>query len=130
MVVPACTADTTHVRGLVAIAGVISVAVLAVPAFGGSTPTTSVGTSLRESSIILGRLSAPHGRVRFFVHNYGQDDHDLVVRRHGVQYGTTGRIASGGDAMLTVRLKPGVYNVYCSLPGHRQAGMWVKLRVT
>jgi uncharacterized cupredoxin-like copper-binding protein len=118
------------VRGLVAIAGVICVAVLAVPAFGGPARATSIGTSLKESSVILGRLSAPHGKIKFVVHNYGQDDHDLVVRRHGVQYAATGRIASGGDATLTVTLKRGTYNVYCSLPGHRQAGMWVKLRVT
>lgn len=117
-------------RVLVAIAGVIAVAVLAVPAFGGSARTTSVGASLDEGSLILGRLSAPHGRIRFFVHNYGQDDHDLVVRRHGIHLGGTGRIPSGGNATLTVTLKPGVYNVFCSIPGHKLAGMWVKLRVT
>jgi len=115
---------------MVAIAGVMSIAVLAVPAFGGTPRTTSVGASLREGSLVLGRLSAPHGRIRFFIHNYGQDDHDLVVRRYGRQYGGTNRIASGGDATLTVSLKPGVYNVFCSIPGHKATGMWVKLRVT
>jgi hypothetical protein len=113
-----------------AIAGVLCVAVLAVPAFGGPARTTSIGTWLDEGSLVLMRLSAPHGSVKFVVHNNGQDDHDLVVRRQGVQYGSTGRIASGGDTTLTVKLKPGIYNVYCSLPGHRQTGMWVKLRVT
>jgi hypothetical protein len=130
IVVESSPTDTSYVRGLVAIAGVMSVAVLAVPAFGGSTPTTAVGVELDEGALIAGRLSAPRGAIRFNVRNIGQDDHDLVVRRRGVVYGSTGRIPSRGKATLTVRLKPGVYGVLCSLPGHRQAGMFVKLRVT
>jgi hypothetical protein len=117
-------------RGLVAIAGAVCVAVLALPAVGTTATTTSVGTSLREGSIILQRLSAPHGKITFYVHNYGQDDHNVAVRRRGVQYGFTGRIRSRGDATLTVTLRPGIYNVFCTFPGHRQAGMLAQLRVT
>jgi len=125
-------ADTCRVKILVALAGLLAVAVLAVPDRGAAAPATAVGTSLREnpSSVILGRLKAPRGKVTFFVHNYGQDDHNVAVRRRGVQYGFTGRIGSGGDKTLTVALKPGVYNVFCTLPGHRQAGMRATLTVT
>jgi hypothetical protein len=83
-----------------------------------------------EWSVALGRLKAPHGRIELYVHNFGQDDHNIVVRRLGVQYGSTGRIASGGQKTLAVTLKPGIYNVFCSLPGHRQLGMAAKLTVT
>jgi uncharacterized cupredoxin-like copper-binding protein len=118
-------------RGLVAVAGVLCVAVLAAPAWSGATTTTTaVGVSEREWSVALGRLKAPHGRIELYVHNFGQDDHNIVLRRLGVQYGSTGRIASGGQKTLAVTLKPGIYNVFCSLPGHRQLGMAAKLTVT
>ena len=112
------------------LAVVLSAAVLIWPAGSGATTTTAVGVSEREWSISLGRVKAPHGRITFYVHNYGQDDHDVTIRRHGVQYGHTGRIQSGGQVTLTVRLKPGVYSVFCGIPGHRQLGMLTHLTVT
>ena len=30
---------------------------------------------------------------------------------------------SGGSKTLSLNLKPGTYKFYCSVPGHRQAGM-------
>ncbi len=35
----------------------------------------------------------------------------------------------GGAKTLTLNLKPGTYVFYCSVPGHRQAGMEGKLTV-
>ncbi len=119
-------------KGLVAVAGALCVVVLAAPAWSGATTTspTAVGVSEREWSVSLGRLKAPHGRIDLYVHNYGQDDHNVAVRRLGVQYGFTGRIASGGQKLLSLTLKPGTYNLFCSLPGHRQLGMLARLTVT
>ena len=39
-------------------------------------------------------------------------------------------IDPGKTAKLTVGLKTGTYDVYCSVPGHKQAGMDVKLKVS
>jgi len=36
----------------------------------------------------------------------------------------------GGSRKLTLTLKPGTYTFYCSVPGHRQAGMEGTLRVS
>jgi len=36
----------------------------------------------------------------------------------------------GGSRKLTLALKPGTYTFYCSVPGHRQAGMEGTLRVS
>ncbi len=118
-------------KGLFAIAAVLCLAVLVAPAWSGAATTpTAVGVSEREWSVALGRLKAPNGRIDLYVHNYGQDDHNLTVRRLGVQYGFTGRIASGGQKTLSLTLNPGVYNLFCSLPGHRQLGMVAQLTVT
>ena len=117
-------------RGLIGIAALLCAFVLVWPAIGGAATSTSVGVSEREWSITLGRLKAPHGRITFYVTNYGQDDHNVRIRKHGYQYGSTGRIRSGGHATVTVTLKPGVYTIVCGIPGHRQLGMVTKLTVT
>ncbi|MFL5941360.1 MAG: plastocyanin/azurin family copper-binding protein [Gaiellaceae bacterium] len=37
---------------------------------------------------------------------------------------------AGESKTLTVDLKPGTYDLYCSVPGHKQAGMDLKLTVS
>ena len=52
-----------------------------------------------------------------------------------IQQGTNGPVLgktpvfSGGTKNFTVNLKPGKYTFYCSVPGHRQAGMQGTLTV-
>jgi uncharacterized cupredoxin-like copper-binding protein len=41
---------------------------------------------------------------------------------NGAKVGAT-ETFTGGTKNLTVDLKPGTYKFYCSVPGHRQAGM-------
>src|SRR5207253_2046335 len=46
--------------------------------------------------------------------------------------GTTERtklISPGASSTLTVTLKPGTYELYCTVPGHKAAGMDVKITV-
>ena len=61
--------------------------------------------------------------------NDGKIEHDLVVEGNGVDEKTP-TIEPGESATLKVDLKPGTYDVYCSIPGHKQAGMDVKLTVS
>lgn len=103
---------------------------LAVSAAGSASTGTTVGVSEREWHITLGRLKAPHGTVTFSVTNFGADPHNIEIRRHGIHYGSTGRIEPGHHAELTAKLTPGVYIVMCSLPGHAALGMVAKLTVT
>ena len=52
-----------------------------------------------------------------------------VMHNFTVQEGTAGKILgatptfNGGSRSLTLDLKPGTYTYFCSVPGHRQAGM-------
>ena len=49
--------------------------------------------------------------------------HDVAIEdSKGEEVGATELIASGSDS-TTVSLKPGTYTFYCSVPGHREAGM-------
>jgi uncharacterized cupredoxin-like copper-binding protein len=69
------------------------------------------------------------GKYTFEVKNEGKVPHDLVVKGAGMQEGTP-TIAPGKSESLTVDLKPGSYELYCSIPGHKQLGMDQKVTVT
>ncbi len=66
----------------------------------------------------------------FDLTNKGQVGHDLVFNGPGVDNEKTPVIDPGKTAKLTVDLKTGTYDVYCSVPGHKQAGMDVKVKVS
>lgn len=48
--------------------------------------------------------------------------HDVVIESNGEDVGGTETIADG-TASTSVELEPGTYQFYCSVPGHREAGM-------
>ena len=55
--------------------------------------------------------------------------HNLTIAsRAGKVLGATPTFV-GGSTVLTIRLKPGTYTFYCTVPGHRAAGMQGKLVV-
>jgi uncharacterized cupredoxin-like copper-binding protein len=68
------------------------------------------------------------GDVTFDVKNAGKIPHDFVVQGAGGTKGTP-LLNPGQSSKLTVTLKPGQYDLFCSVPGHKQAGMDVKLTV-
>ena len=65
----------------------------------------------------------------FKLRNTGKVDHNLVVRGPGVDDTATPVIAPGETGEVTVALVPGTYEVYCSVPGHEEAGMTTELTV-
>jgi plastocyanin len=56
-------------------------------------------------------------------------EHNVAVAQGTTVLGTTPTFA-GGTRTLTLKLKPGTYTFYCSVPGHRQAGMEGTLTVS
>src|SRR3954451_9724752 len=95
-----------------------------------ATTSRNVGVTETEYRITLGRATVPHGRITFSIANFGQDDHNLKVARHQIGYGFSGRVPAGARSHFTVTLRPGRYNLYCSIPGHRAMGMLARLTVT
>lgn len=88
-----------------------------------------VAVSETEFKITLDPSSVSAGRVSFDVANVGKIPHDFVIKGNGVDEKTS-TLAAGDSATLTVDLKPGTYDVYCSIPGHKEAGMDVKLSIS
>jgi len=90
-----------------------------------SVPVTEV-----EFKIELPSTSLAPGTYTFDLTNKGRVGHDLVFNGPGVNNEKTPVIDPGKTAKLTVDLKSGTYDVYCSVPGHKQAGMDVKVNVS
>ena len=69
-------------------------------------------------------LSAKAGKVSFDFTNMSSTGHNFTIQK-----GTSGAVVgatptfSGGSKTLSVSLKPGTYTFFCSVPGHRAAGM-------
>jgi plastocyanin len=67
--------------------------------------------------------TAKAGQVTVEFNNPQPLTHDVAIEdSSGEAVGQTELISEGSDS-TTVNLKPGTYTFYCSVPGHRQAGM-------
>ncbi len=68
-------------------------------------------------------LSAKAGKVSIDFTNNSPLPHNVTIESSGgKQVGATPTFA-GGSKTVSVSLKPGTYKFFCSVPGHRQAGM-------
>ena len=114
---------------LALLAAAVLAAALAAPAASPSLGRVQVVE--KEYTLTLSRLSVPAGRVIIEVVNFGQDPHDLVVLRNakGAKPYHVSLVQPGGHEELDVRLAPGRYQLFCSLPGHRGLGMHATLTV-
>jgi plastocyanin len=62
--------------------------------------------------------------------NYGEDEHDLRLRRAGgTRTYAIGKIRPGALAELEARFLPGRFTLWCSLADHRRRGMTATLVV-
>ena len=70
------------------------------------------------------------GEIVFVVKNQGAIQHNLVLEVPGGKTVTPVAIIEPGQTTrVTFSLPAGSYTLYCSLPGHREAGMAATLRV-
>jgi len=107
------------------------------PSTSSSTPQTTTTSSAaqkvavkeKEFKIILPSTTLKAGSYEFDATNIGKLAHDLVIKGPG----TNAKMPiydPGKTETLKVTLKPGKYDFYCSVPGHKAAGMNVTVTVT
>lgn len=75
------------------------------------------------------QLSAKAGTVTITMANMAPLEHNVAVAEGSKVLGATPTF-KGGTMKLTLKLKPGKYVFYCTVPGHRQAGMEGTLNVS
>jgi plastocyanin len=75
------------------------------------------------------RLSAKAGKLTIAFTNASALEHNVTVAQGSKVLGATPTFVVGSRS-LTLSLKPGTYSFYCSVPGHRQAGMEGTLNVS
>jgi plastocyanin len=75
------------------------------------------------------QLSAKAGKVTIALTNKASLEHNVAVAQGSALLGSIPPFA-GATKTLTLNLKPGTYTFYCSVPGHRQAGMEGTLSVS
>ncbi len=104
----------------------------ATPESSSSPAAVTSGTDLQVTAIDIAfeqsELQAPADTdVTLTLTNTGVSQHDLVIE--GTDYGTP--LVNGGEsASFTFNLPAGEYTFYCTVPGHRAAGMVGKLIVS
>ena len=103
-------------------------------ASGGTTASSKLSISAPKSGALMfdtKTLKAKAGTVTITFTNPSSEGHNLTVAQgtNGTVIGATPTF-TGGSKTLTLHVKAGRYTYYCSVPGHRQAGMQGTLTVS
>jgi len=97
---------------------------------GGATSGKTIDVTLKDFSIAVASTgSLAPGTYTFHVTNNGPSSHNLTINGPGVSDKATPTFAAGGSMDLTVTLENGSYDLFCSVPGHKQLGMDTHLTV-
>jgi uncharacterized cupredoxin-like copper-binding protein len=67
--------------------------------------------------------TAEAGEVTIDFNNPQPVGHDVAIESSGGETVGKTELATEGSSSTEVNLKPGKYTFYCSVPGHREAGM-------
>lgn len=95
---------------------------------GGKKPSAGAATTLQleasetELAYDTTNLSAKAGKVTIDFKNPSALEHNVVIEQNGKELAGFEPVAQGEESE-TAELKPGTYTFYCSVPGHREAGM-------
>lgn len=107
------------------------VALAATAALAATPPPARVQVVATEFQYELSRASVKSGRVIIQLVNYGEDPHDLYVKRIAENAKTfkTADVLPEKYTDLNLRLGPGRYQLWCSIADHRARGMRATLTV-
>jgi plastocyanin len=93
-------------------------------------PSTGASSTLSEAANPEGQLkyenptlSATTGKVSIDFTNASPVEHNLTVESSAGKVEGSTPTFKGGSKAVTLNLKPGTYKFFCTIPGHRMAGM-------
>ncbi len=96
---------------------------------GTSSPSSKSGGKLAVAADPSGelkftqeQLTTKAGKVEIDFENESPIPHNVAIEANGKVLGETKVIAQGSDS-TKLELKPGTYTYFCTVPGHREAGM-------
>ena len=92
-----------------------------------SSTAATIEVKLSEYKIEMPE-TVPAGSTTFKVTNAGKEMHNFEIEGNGIEK-RVGKLNPGETKTLLVELKPGKYEVYCPVPGHKSHGMSLDLTV-
>lgn len=115
--------------------GVSPAATTAAPATTTAAPNPAAQTvAIHETEFKLdpAQLTVRAGAITFNLMGEGKFPHDLHIAPKGTTNEVAGsqRMRAGGMTTFTATLRPGAYDMWCAVEGHRQQGMQGTITVT
>jgi plastocyanin len=94
----------------------------------GSDGKLEIPAAAGGTAYVFADATANAGQITIESKNPQSTGHDIAITGNGVNAG--GKVVSnGGVSTFSTNLQPGTYTFYCTVPGHREAGMQGKLTV-
>jgi uncharacterized cupredoxin-like copper-binding protein len=100
---------------------------------------TAINFVEKDFAIAMDKSTIKAGSITFNIKNSGPSPHNIGITKEADSSkgaGITGPVIKDSDTIdpgkttsITVDLQPGTYNVVCTVPGHVQLGMIMKLTV-
>ena len=88
-----------------------------------------VDVTEKNFSISMSKTHLAPGTYTFHVVNQGPSSHNLTISGPGLSSPHTQTVGTGDPQNLTVTLKNGSYDFFCSVPGHKALGMNLEVMV-
>ncbi len=98
------------------------------PAAKGSGGTLQLAADPTEIAYDKTSLTSKPGKVTIDFTNPATIEHDVAIEGNGEEIAGS-KLISQGKTSVTAELAPGTYEFFCTVPGHREAGMEGTLRV-
>jgi plastocyanin len=90
---------------------------------GGGGGTLAIEAASSGLAYASDTATAKAGSVTIDFTNPQPVGHDVAIESSGGETIAETEVVSEGESSTTAELKPGTYKFYCTVPGHREAGM-------